>query len=405
MHINQLNEMKLVHTSDWHLGQHFYRFDRDDEHEHFVEQLAEIVKAEQPDALIVSGDVYDNAAPSVLAQQRFVQSMIVLHDACPNCSIVVTAGNHDSGNRLDVHRPIWEKMRVKVIGTCKRAEDGTFDSNEFIVPISDKGYVVAVPYFHSHNFPMAAADTEREVRQQRFFEKVMESVTGMNERNQPIVVMAHLAVEGCDIKGHEDSAVGGMEKESLTKLGSGYDYLALGHIHMSQSITERVRYSGSPIPLSFSEAYQHTVSVVEMDAHGDVPKVKELRISPLRNIMTISAENLDDALRELEKVEDDVYIRILIDQEGILPADAELRAQLVVEGKPCRLCEVRKVMRKREASEDTDIQEIDITAPDCTIRPIDIARRHFRKLNNAEMPEELVQMLEEVITEFNNVND
>lgn len=392
--------MKIIHTSDWHLGQHFFRFDRDDEHECFVEQLAEAVRTEQPDAILVSGDIYDNAAPSVVAQQRFVQSMFALHEACPTCQIVVTAGNHDSGNRLDVHRPIWEKMGVTVIGTCKRAEDGTFDANEFIVPIAEKGYVVAVPYFHPHNFPMAEADTEREMRQQKFFEKVMGTASNQNSSNLPIILMAHLAVEGCDIKGHEESTVGGMEKDSLTKLGAGYDYLALGHIHMPQSITGRVRYSGSPIPLSFSEEYKHTVSVIELDSHGYMPKIREFQISPLRDLKTILATSLDEALQKLGREDSEVYIRILIDQDGILPADAEQRAQLIVEGKPCRLCEIRKVIHKREMADEGEMQEIDITDPDSTIRPIDIAKRHFLKLNNTEMPSDLSQMMEEVIAEL-----
>lgn len=397
--------MKIIHTSDWHLGQHFYRFDRDDEHKHFVEQLTDVVRNEHPDAVIVSGDIYDNAAPSVVAQQRFVQSMIDLHEACPSCTIVVTAGNHDSGNRLDVHRPVWEKMGVKIMGACKRSADGTFNPDEFIVPVGEKGYVVAVPYFHPHNFPMADVDTEREMRQQRFFEKVMDTVACCNKTNLPVVLMAHLAVEGCDIKGHEDSPVGGMEKDSIAKLGSGYDYLALGHIHMPQSITERVRYSGSPIPLSFSEEYRHSVSVVEIDGHGDVPKVRECEIRPLRDLKTILADSLDDALAELAEVDSEVYIRILIDQNDILPADAEQRAQLTVEGKACRLCEIRKVMRKREVNDDKQLQEIDITDPDSIIRPIDIAKRHFLKISNSEMPDDLLQMMEDVITELDTENE
>ncbi len=394
--------MKIIHTSDWHLGQHFYRFDRDDEHKHFVEQLTEVVRTEQPDAIVVSGDVYDNAAPSVVAQSRFVQSMIALHDACPNCTIVVTAGNHDSGNRLDVHRLVWEKMGVKVIGACKRAEDGTFDANEFIVPIGEIGYVVAVPHFHPYNFPMAEPDTEREMRQQRFFEKVMAEVGAQNNAHLPVVLMAHLAVEGCNIKGHEDSPVGGMDKDSLTKLGSGYDYLALGHIHMPQSINARVRYSGSPIPLSFSEEYKHSVSVVEINAHGAVPLVNERYMHPLLDLKTIRTKSLEDALLELGKVEGEVYVRVLVDLEGILPADAEQRALLVVEGKPCRLCEVRKETRKREVGDDKEMPEIDLTAPDSTIRPIDIAKRHYQKLHNCEMSDELLKLMEEAIAEIDN---
>ncbi|MCF0186930.1 MAG: exonuclease subunit SbcD, partial [Bacteroidaceae bacterium] len=352
--------------------------------------------------LIVSGDIYDNPAPSVVAQNRFVHSVLDLHEACPDCLIVITAGNHDSGNRLDVHRPIWDRIGVKVVGSCQRAEDGTFNPNEFIVPVKDKGFVVAVPYFHAHNFPMAEADTEREMRQQRFFEKVMDAVHTDNDNGLPIVLMAHLAVEGCDIQGHEASVVGGMEKDNLNKLGSGYDYLALGHIHKPQDITERVRYSGSPMPLSFSEEYQHSVTIVEMEKHGDVPKISQMDISPLRNMKTITANSLEAALDELEMVEEELYVRVLVDQEGILPADAEQRAQFVVRGKPCRLCEVRKVIRKQSFTDEKEFKDIDITDSNNTIKPIDIAKRHFQKIHDTEMIDELTKMMDDVIEEVNN---
>lgn len=394
--------MKILHTSDWHLGQHFYRFDRDDEHEHFVKQLSEIVLNEKPDAVIVSGDVFDNAVPSVMAQSRFVRSVLDLHESCPDSVIVITAGNHDSGNRLDVHRPVWDRLGVKVIGSCHRADDGTFDADEFIVPVGDKGYIVAVPYFHTCNFPLANADISRENRQQKFFEKVMDAVGKRNRNALPVVLMAHLAVEGCDIQGHEDSFIGGMEMESLSKLGSGFDYLALGHIHKPQSISDRVRYCGSPIPLSFSEDYVHSVTVVELGRHGELPSVSWKNIVPLRKMQTIVSGSLEEALLDLERVNEDVYVRLLIDQDGILPADAEQRAQLVAKDKLCRLCEVRKLLRKREREDVMDDGGIDVVQTGNAVTPIDIAKRHYRRAHCTEMPDELTALMENVISEVIN---
>ena len=88
--------MRIVHTSDWHLGQNFYRFDREEEHLCFFEQLAEVLRRERPDALVVSGDVFHNSAPSISAQRLFVEGVMMLADSSPETTIVITAGNHDS---------------------------------------------------------------------------------------------------------------------------------------------------------------------------------------------------------------------------------------------------------------------------------------------------------------------
>lgn len=282
--------MKLLHTSDWHLGQRFYHYDRDDEHAFFIRQLISILNDEQPDALLVSGDIFDSAVPTVAAQHRFVSSVLALHHALPSCTIIITAGNHDSGSRLDVQRELWNIAGIKVVGGCQRHADGTFCPDDFIVEVPNKGFVAAVPYFHSSNYPLAAPDTDRTQRPRAFYEKVLNKIQKRNPRALPIVVMAHLAVEGCDIRGHENQLIGGMDKANLTLFGSGYDYLALGHIHKPQQINSRVRYSGSPIPMSFTEDYPHSVSLVEINTHGEAPTIRSdgnLLITPLRNVKTI----------------------------------------------------------------------------------------------------------------------
>ncbi|MCF0183036.1 MAG: exonuclease SbcCD subunit D C-terminal domain-containing protein [Bacteroidaceae bacterium] len=398
--------MKIIHTSDWHLGQNFYCYDREDEHEFFISQLEDIIREEQPDALVVSGDIYDNIAPSIAALELFVRSVMRLRDACQSCTIVITAGNHDSGNRLNVLRPVWDAHNVKVFGSCQCNDDKTFNPDELIVRIGDKGYVVAVPFFQTMAFPQADVNTPREERQKRFFEKLMGTVAEHNHDYLPIILMAHLAVSGCNLRGHDNGIVGGMEMHTLDKLNTGYDYLALGHIHMPQDIiANHVRYSGSPIPLSFSEDYQHSVTIVEIDRHGDTPHLRHKDIVPLRTVRTIRATSLDDALQELATVgnTEQVYIRIIIDNKESLPANAEQLAREVVEGKEgVRICEVRKDMSKVQVTQTTEAEDIDLTSTDNTFTPMDLAQRHYRKQVQSDLPADLEEMMRKVINEITN---
>lgn len=393
--------MRLLHTSDWHLGQRFYHYDRDDEHAFFIRQLIGILHDEQPDALLVSGDIFDSAIPTVAAQHRFISSVLALHNALPSCTIIITAGNHDSGSRLEVQRELWNIAGIKVVGSCQRNADGTFCPNDFIVEVADKGFVATVPYFHSTNYPLAAPDTDRTQRPKAFYKILLDEIQKRNQRALPVVVMAHLAVEGCDIRGHENQIIGGMDKAEISLFGSGFDYLALGHIHKPQQINSRVRYSGSPIPLSFTEDYPHSVSLVEINAHGDIPTIRsdgKLLITPLRNVKTLQTDSLEGAFTVLRNLSstDNSYLRILIDQEELLSADTEQRALQLVKDKECRLCEVRRVLRQRHMTDDNSLANADLLT-EHSISPIEIAKHYYEQAHQTPMPSELAEMMSNVI--------
>ena len=142
--------MKAIHTSDWHLGQLFYGVDRTEEHLWFLARLVDVVKEERPDVLIVSGDIYDNVAPTLAAQRLYNRMLLELHAALPAMKIVVTAGNHDSSSRLDLHSELWDVFDVKVVGGI--AKDGdSVDYDRHIVEIAGVGYIIAVPYVYAAN--------------------------------------------------------------------------------------------------------------------------------------------------------------------------------------------------------------------------------------------------------------
>ena len=148
--------MKIIHTSDWHLGQNFYGYDRTAEHAHFLRQLAQIVSREQPHALLVCGDVFDTMQPSAQAAKLFADGLIAIHDACPGMRIIVTAGNHDSPSRISVDSALWQRMGVTIVSDVEWEGD-TVLADRHIITVSDVhgrpvGQVVALPFLRGNRF-------------------------------------------------------------------------------------------------------------------------------------------------------------------------------------------------------------------------------------------------------------
>lgn len=406
--------MKFIHTSDWHLGQHFYRFDREEEHRHFFDQLAGLLRREEPDALLVCGDIFDSALPAAQVQRLFVEELLRLHEASPGTRILLTAGNHDSGSRLEVMKPLLRPLNIDVFGCARRTEEEGFDPAQFIVPIEhcgrNVGWVLAIPYFHPWNYPATEPDLERDKRQRAFFRRMLEAAAAGNEDQLPVVMMAHLAVAGCEANRRDDGEIGRLESQPLDELGSGYDYLALGHIHRPQTIDNpagRVRYCGSPFAMSFSEEFAHSVAVVEIDRHGAEPRVRCEEIRPLRRVKSLPARpaSLEEgiaALRTLEK-EDPSYVRVVVSAAEPLPPDAEARAVEAVRGKLCRLCEVRREAKKR-ATTDPDANRFDEIEQIQAIRPEVIAGEAFARKYGAEMNDELRTLLRQAIADVTESN-
>lgn len=425
--------MKILHTSDWHLGQRFYGYDRLEEHESFMTQLARLIECEKPDAMLVSGDIFDSALPSAQVQKFFVDSVLALKRACGSMEIFITAGNHDSGARLEVMKPLWESHGVHLVGGSRRDEDGNIALGQFIFKVPAGAYVVAVPYFHPMNFPAAEEVLERSGRQAAFFRRLSQEVADLNVEGWPVIVMAHLGVAGCDLRGHDERLIGNIEFSAPEQLGYGYDYLALGHIHKAQNVAAGgavrdtaaggavdgtvdgigscqearglVRYSGSPLPLSFAEDFPHSVTLVEIERHGAPLMVREEEIQPLRGVLTLPREaggDLEAALEELSRLpsEDNSYIRLLVTQDVPVPADAEQRALKCIQdgNKACRLCEIRRKVRLRSSAvaagspaDITDMEEVRM------LDPMEIAGRHYLKKNQEEMNGELKELLRQAV--------
>lgn len=395
--------MKVLHTSDWHLGHTLYNYDRTAEQQAFLTQLAHIVKEEKPDVMVVSGDIYHYSTPSAATQRMYTEGMLEVHRACPGMTIVVTAGNHDSSSKLEIDSSLWKHFGVKVIGNIERNHEEV-NLDKHIIEIKDeegrrKGYIVAVPHVYPQNFPMLDTDTPREKRQSRFFQALLDEAGKQNTEELPVVLMAHLSIEGSDRTGHDES-IGGIETVSLPDMGQGYDYLALGHIHCPQDIkgsNHRARYCGTPLPVSFDEAYPHTVSIVELNGHEE-PQIRTIGIENPIPLVTLPREPLpfEEALQQFEEYPADkqAYIRLNVLIDNYLAPDCNERAANAAKDKVCQYCYIKTNREKQTTNTTTShlsIQEIQEKSP------LDIAKLYYRETEGEEMEEELCELMSDVL--------
>ena len=375
--------MKILHTSDWHLGHTLYGYDRTVEHKAMLEQMVEIVREHRPDVFLLAGDVYHTSQPSSAVQTMFSEAMVSLHQAHPEMYIIVIAGNHDSASKHEIFTTPWRALNVYAIGNLDKEYP-----EKHIIEVPEKGIVLAVPYAYERNIP------------EGFFQELID----LNRTTElPIVLMAHTTVKGADITGHDKrytDQVGGIDYIEVEKMGQGYDYLALGHIHKPQYIhtgKHNVRYSGTPIPVSFDEDYKHSVSLVEVNK-GETPIIKELEIKnpfPLITLPNQDYATWDEAKDLLRNFPDEVpaYIRLNVLVEGFLPPNAKDEAYKITEGKQCKVC-LLNAKQKNNATSEThsfSVQELQ------EMNPLDIAINYAQTIG-AELDDEMQEMFKQVLT-------
>ena len=322
--------MKILHTADLHLGQILYQnYERADEHQHFFQQLEQWCKEEQPDALLVSGDVFDTQQPSNTVKELFNTYFVHLQKQLPDMHIVITAGNHDSASRIHADRAVWTFSNTHLVGLAPSMDVPDGWQDDYIIELSN-GFIIAMPYM--------IGDRSRQLQ------SILDQVNERNTDGKPVIMMGHLAVTGMDPTGH-DFEIGKIKTQDANSLGIGYDYLALGHIHKPQTIGHPedcmtldtvtypapiIRYSGSALHVSCDEAYPHTVSVVEIDKHGGQVNLRQLRIDELRHFYTLpeatNAAFADEAetlqgIEECCKKDESCYIRLKIKHSAVLSSN------------------------------------------------------------------------------------
>ena len=384
--------MKILHTSDWHIGHMLYGHDRTEEQQSMLDQMVEIVAQEKPDVFILAGDVYDTSQPSAAAQTMFNKTIIRLHDTHPDMTIVATAGNHDSGSKHEIFRTPWEYLNVHTIGNLNKE-----NPSSHIIEIPEKGFVIAVPYTH-----------ERFLRD-GLFQQLIDEVASRNTTQLPVILTAHTSIVGANFSGHENATeknIGGIDSVDVNNIGNGYDYLALGHIHKPQFIhtgKHNVRYSGTPIAISFDEVKEHTVTLLEIHQHGETLTESNFRFIPIHNphpLTTIPEEGFaawEHIKKSLENFPDDApnYIRLNIKAGDIRKTEAFIEGNNIVKGKKC---EILFINIERATDENENHSRTQLTVEELQqISPIEIARLYAKdtgKVFDEDMEQLFIETLQ-----------
>lgn len=382
--------MKILHTSDWHLGHVLYNNDRSEEQKTMLEQIISIVQNHKPDVFLIAGDVYHTSQPSSSIQTLFANSIMSLHNANPQMQIIITAGNHDSAIKHEIFRQPWQALNVHTIGAINRN-----DIFQHIIEIENQGFVIAIPYSYERNIP------------EEFYQTLLSETKKRNTNNLPVILSAHTTIFGCDFTSHQNAdekIVGGIEAISIESIGEGYDYLALGHIHKPQFIDkakEKIRYCGTPLPISFDENYSHSITLVDIERHNQTPQIQTIEIEnphPLVSLPSKGFASWQESKELLMKFPDDIeaYLRLNVEIEDILPSEAEYQIKSIVSNKKCRFCHINT---KRKNSQTTEITPLTI-AEFQQEEPIDIAKR-FLEYSNVEFDEQMQEAFNQVIEIIN----
>ncbi len=254
--------MKILHTSDWHIGRKLYERSFDETHTYFFNWLTETINQNKVNVLVVAGDIFNNPFPSSSSLSIYYKALYNLSKTCLK-HIIITGGNHDSISTLNAPKELLNVLNISVIG----GYSGNLD--EMIIEITDKKnkpqlVVCAVPFLKERDVrtSVSGSDFKDRISQisfgiQEFYAKIAEKVQIYSQKNIPIIATAHLFIN--DIKEMPDDEkkyfVGGLQQISFKNLPQIFDYFALGHIHKPYKIggNENIRYCGAPVHLNFSE--------------------------------------------------------------------------------------------------------------------------------------------------------
>lgn len=291
--------MRLLHTSDWHLGHSLHGHERQFEHERFLGWLLDTLEHERIDALLLAGDVYDSANPPAAAQRLFYGFLAEAARRLPGLQIVVIAGNHDSPARLEAPAALLAGLEVTVIGQVRDAATGAIDLERLVLPLRERGsgavraWCVAMPFLRSGDVPRVEGSTDTDAWAAgiaELYARAFELAAAQRQPGQALVAMGHCHLAGGEVSPDSERAlvIGGIEGVAPSALAAA-DYVALGHLHRAQRVgaadrREVVRYSGSPLPMSFAEVgYRHQVLMVDLAGSAD-PDDAATTPSPVRAV-------------------------------------------------------------------------------------------------------------------------
>ncbi|MEV8391109.1 MULTISPECIES: exonuclease SbcCD subunit D [unclassified Streptomyces] len=257
--------MRILHTSDWHLGRSFHRVSMLDAQAAFLDHLVATARDRAVDAVVVAGDVYDRAVPPLSAVELFDRALHRLADA--GVPTVMISGNHDSARRLGVLAGLVERAGIHL-----RTDPAGCATPVLLKDAHGEVAFYGLPYLEPalvrDEFKVAKAHHETVLG--AAMERVRADLAGRDAGTRSVVLAHAFVAGGAPSDSERDITVGGVAAVP-TGIFDGVDYVALGHLHGAQTVTERVRYAGSPLAYSFSETtHRKTMWLVELGPRGEI---------------------------------------------------------------------------------------------------------------------------------------
>ena len=405
--------MKLLHTSDWHIGRTLYGRKRYAEFEAFLNWLAALIEERDIDVLLVSGDVFDNTTPSNRAQELYY-SFLCRVAASPNRHVVVTAGNHDSPSFLNAPKELLKFLNVHVVG-C--ASDTPAD--ELIVlsgPDREPRLIVcAIPYLRDRDIRIAEAGESIEDKERKIIEGIRnhyrmvcdlaEQKRTSLEKPVPIVAMGHLFAAGgqtVDGDGVRELYIGTLAQVRSDVFPESIDYLALGHLHVPQRVSgsDFIRYCGSPLPMGFGEAQQEK-GVVLVEFSGNIPTVTNVFVPRFQVLKTLRGDwqIIAEAIEALKSEGSTAWLEIVYEGGEIAGSLRELLDE-AIEGTGLEILRVKNTRVLELAMKDMDTEK--------TLDDLDVTDVFKRCLESHEVPQEqhpgLLSAYQEIIVSLNEAD-
>ena len=355
--------MRILHTSDWHLGQNFYSKSRAAEHDAFLNWLLETAQREQVDAIIVAGDIFDTGSPPSYARELYNRFVVNLQQT--GCHLVVLAGNHDSVATLNESRDILSFLNTTVIASAGH--------EPFILTRRDgtPGAVFCpVPFLRPRDIVVSQAGLSGAEKQQHLLETItdyyqkqyQQACALRGDRPLPIIASGHLTTVGASKSDAvRDIYIGTLDAFPAQNFPPA-DYIALGHIHRAQKIggSEHIRYCGSPIPLSFDETGKsksvNQVTFVE----GKLQDVTPLDVPATQPLAVIKGD-FDSISSQLAQYRDapsepPVWLDIEITSDEYLH-DIQRKIQVITDDLPVDVLLVRRSREQRQRILDNSLRE------------------------------------------------
>ena len=344
--------LKILHTSDWHLGRSLYGQNRQAEFNAFLNWLMDLLQQEQTDVLLIAGDVFDTITPNHAAQElyyRFLAQVAAL-GLCQH--VVIIGGNHDSASFLNAPKSLLSALNVHVIGASTALEQEVLVLKDH----EDKAcaIVCAVPYLRDRDVRMSVESESSQDKSLALVNGIKahyrDALNLAKQKQQemgsavPIIAMGHLFTQGgvtLDADGVRELYVG-----SLAHIGTdcfdGYDYVALGHLHVPQTVgkQEHIRYCGSPIPMGFGEAKQQK-QVIHVTFTGRLPEIQTINIPCFQSLQRIQGDlpHIQTELKQLMQAGSDAYVEVVYQGNEVV-ADLSEQLEAQVMGSDLRLLRV-----------------------------------------------------------------